>query len=79
MGKGSLQGFDVGRAEKLGGDPEDEAREGEAEGDEEVEMVLAEDPYFERRPGGRRAREIPDIAKFLDAKREAKARAGSGA
>ncbi|MGD1031533.1 MAG: hypothetical protein ABSA05_10365 [Opitutaceae bacterium] len=63
----------------LGGDPEDEAGEGEAEGDEEVEMVLAEDPYFARRPGGRRAREIPDIAKFLDAKREAKARAGSGA
>ena len=62
----------------VGGDPEDEGGEEDAEGDEEVEMVLAEDPYFARRPGGRRAKEIPDIAKFLDAKQEAKARAGKG-
>lgn len=33
--------------------------------DEEVEMVLVEDPYFVRDNGGRRAKEIPDIGKFL--------------
>lgn len=37
----------------------------ETEGDEEVEVALSEDPYFARRSGGRRVREIPDIAKFL--------------
>lgn len=41
-----------------GEDDEDEAEEGE------VEMTRAEDPYMERRAGGRRVKEIPDIAKF---------------
>ena len=43
-----------------GSDEEDESA-----GDEEVEMVPVEDPYFARNPGGRRLKEIPDIAKFL--------------
>lgn len=33
--------------------------------DEEIEAKPEEDPYFERRNGGRRVKEIPDIAKFL--------------
>jgi G3E family GTPase len=41
-------------------DDEDEQEEGE-----EVEMKAAEDPYFERRNGGRRVHEIPDLADFL--------------
>jgi hypothetical protein len=41
--------------------------EEETEGDEEVEATLAVDPYFERRNGGRRVKEIPDIAKYLEA------------
>jgi len=32
--------------------------------EEEVELKKAEDPYLERRAGGRRVKEIPDIAKF---------------
>jgi hypothetical protein len=39
--------------------------EDEAEGDEEVEAHAEVDPYFERRPGGRRVKEIPDVAKYL--------------
>ena len=39
--------------------------EDEAEGDEEVEADAEVDPYFERRPGGRRVKEIPDVAKYL--------------
>lgn len=39
--------------------------EEETEGDEEVEAKQAEDPYFERLNGGRRVKEIPDVAKFL--------------
>ena len=38
--------------------------EEEAEG-EEVEVHPEEDPYLQRRPGGRRVKEIPDIADFL--------------
>ena len=61
-------------------DSEDGAGEEGLEGEEEeVEMVLAEDPYFARRPGGRRAREIPDVTKFLDAKAAAGPRPGGGA
>jgi hypothetical protein len=33
--------------------------------DDEIEAKPEEDPYFERRNGGRRVKEIPDIAKFL--------------
>ena len=58
------------------GSSEDDAGE---EGDDEVEMVLAEDPYFARRPGGRRVKEIPDIARFLDAKQAARTSAANGA
>lgn len=42
-----------------GEDDENEAEEGE------VEMTQAEDPYLERRAGGRRIKEIPDIATIL--------------
>jgi hypothetical protein len=60
------------------GDTEDDSGEDkDAEDEEEVEMVPAEDPYFARRPGGRRVKEIPDVAKFLDAKPGAKALAGN--
>lgn len=41
-------------------DDEDEQKEGE-----EVEMKAAEDPYLERRNGGRRVHEIPNIADYL--------------
>jgi hypothetical protein len=41
-------------------DDEDEQEDGE-----EVEMKLEEDPYLERRNGGRRVHEIPHIADFL--------------
>lgn len=40
-----------------------ELEEGEA--DEESEPEAGTDPYLERLPSGRRAREIPDIARFL--------------
>ncbi len=36
------------------------------EGDDEVEAKPEEDPYFERLNGGRRVKELPDIAKFLE-------------
>lgn len=36
----------------------------ETSDEEEVELKKAEDPYLERRAGGRRVKEIPDIAKF---------------
>jgi len=47
-----------------GGEEADDLEEGE-EGDEEVEAAPAEDPYFARRLGGRRVKELPDIAQFL--------------
>ena len=40
--------------------------EPETDDEEEVEMVPEEDPYLARRQGGRREKEIPDIARFLD-------------
>ena len=43
-----------------GGEDEDEA-----EGDEEVQAAPEEDPYLARHTGGRRMKEIPDIAKFV--------------
>jgi hypothetical protein len=46
------------------GEEIDEQEETE-DGDEEIEAKPAEDPYFERRNGGRRVKEIPDIAKYL--------------
>jgi hypothetical protein len=44
---------------------EDDVEEGAVLAEEEVEVTQAEDPYLERRVDGRRAKEIPDIAKFL--------------
>jgi hypothetical protein len=41
-------------------DDEDEAEDGD-----EDEMKPEEDPYLEKRMGGRRVREIPDIRDFL--------------
>lgn len=49
---------------EIGGDPDDEGDE-KAAAEEEEEDDAKEDPYFERLAGGRRAKEIPDIAKFL--------------
>ncbi len=42
----------------------------ETEGDEEVEAKPEEDPYLARDAAGRRAKRIPDIAKFLEKKAE---------
>jgi hypothetical protein len=52
------------------GEEIDEDEDTGEDGDEEIEAKPEEDPYFERRNGGRRAREIPDIAKFLPARTE---------
>jgi hypothetical protein len=41
------------------------------DGDEEIEAKPEEDPYFERRSGGRRVKELPDIARFLGVKTDA--------
>ncbi len=41
------------------------ADEDEEDEDDEVEMKPEEDPYFERRNGGRRVHEIPNIADYL--------------
>ena len=49
-----------------GEDGGDLGEEPEADGEEEVEMVPEEDPYLARRQGGRRVKEIPDIARILD-------------
>jgi hypothetical protein len=46
------------------GEQIDEQEESE-DGDDEIEAKPEEDPYLERRNGGRRVKEIPDIAKFL--------------
>lgn len=49
-------------------DDDEELGEEGTETEEEVEVVAEVDPYFERRIGGRRVREIPDIAEYLDRK-----------
>src|SRR4051812_5211434 len=46
------------------GDEIDEQEE-TGEDDEEIEAKPEEDPYLVRRAGGRRVKELPDIAKFL--------------
>lgn len=46
------------------GDEIDEQEE-TGDDDEEIEAKPEEDPYFERRNGGRRVKELPDIASFL--------------
>lgn len=39
--------------------------EEETAGDEEIEAAPKEDPYLERRAGGQRVKQIPDIASYL--------------
>lgn len=39
--------------------------ESEAEGDEEIEVALEQDPYLERHGEGRRVKDVPDIHKYL--------------
>ena len=46
------------------GEEIDEQEETE-DGEDEIEARPEEDPYFERRNGGRRVKEIPDIAQYL--------------
>lgn len=53
------------------GEEIDEQEESGA-GDEEIEAKLEEDPYLVRRNGGRRVKELPDIAKFLGVKQDSK-------
>jgi hypothetical protein len=50
------------------GDEIDEQEETE-NGDEEIEAKPEEDPYFVRRNGGRRVKELPDIGQFLGVRR----------
>ena len=38
----------------------------EGDEDEEIEALPVEDPYLARQPGGRRVREVPKIADYLD-------------
>jgi hypothetical protein len=49
--------------EWIAADPDDD--EEELEDGEETEMKAEEDPYLERRSGGRRVHEIPNIADYL--------------
>jgi len=48
------------------GEVVDEEDEDEIDEDEEITATPVEDIYFARRAGGRREKEIPDIAKFLN-------------
>ena len=41
------------------------AEESDAEGEEEIEAKPEEDPYLQRLAGGRRVKEIPNVAKYL--------------
>lgn len=47
------------------GEEIDEQEDTEAGDEEEITAKPEEDPYFERRNGGRRVKELPDIRKFL--------------
>lgn len=47
-------------------DGEEIEEDEETEGDEEVEATPAEDPYLERRSGGQRVKQIPDVARFVE-------------
>ena len=46
-------------------DEEEEDEEEDRDSNEEVEVKEEVDPYIERRLGGRRVKEIPDVASFL--------------
>lgn len=59
--------FDEPEWEVMGEDAEDPDA-GEDDSEEEVEVTEVEDPYMERRAGGRRVKELPDIARFLPAR-----------
>lgn len=48
-------------------DDADEEESDDAEGDDEEDLLPEPDPYFARRLGGRRVREIPNIADYLEA------------
>lgn len=45
-------------------------QEEDGDSDEEVEAKIEEDPYFVRDAAGRRAKRLPDIAKYLEAKKD---------
>jgi hypothetical protein len=49
---------------EIGGEPDEEGDEAAA-AEEDEEDEITEDPYFARLAGGRREKEIPDIAKYL--------------
>lgn len=51
--------FDEGEDWVVSGEDEEEPEEGE------VEAHVEEDPWLERRPGGRRAKPLPDINEYL--------------
>lgn len=57
--------FDEDQDWVVAGGEDESADEEESTGDEEVEMVPEEDPYLARRAGGRRVKELPNIADFL--------------
>ena len=58
-----VDGVDAEDDIEMGEGDDDEPKDGE---EEEVEVTQAEDPYMERRVGGgRRIKEIPNIAKFI--------------
>jgi len=46
-------------------DAEDDDEEEPQDAEEEIEIVQKEDPYLERRAGGRRVKEIVEISKYL--------------
>jgi hypothetical protein len=50
---------------EVSGDDDAEDAEGAELGDEEIEAHPEEDPYLQRRPGGRRVKQLPDVAKYL--------------
>lgn len=57
--------FDEPDWEVLDDDLDENEEANDRDSEEEVEVVAEVDPYLERRAGGRRVKEIPDISKFL--------------
>jgi hypothetical protein len=60
-----VEGLEIEVEYEIGGDPETEEEEEQA-AEEVEEEELKEDVYFARLAGGRRAKEIPDINKYLE-------------
>ena len=56
---------DKGKVEEDDFEDDDEGLPEGTEITEEIEVVQVVDPYLERRIGGRRQKEIPDVGKFL--------------